>query len=165
MLFLISCCTSLSCGVYMTMIYSWSPLTVWHILWLKRGSKRVYLYTLYMPVYVLFCIYFADFPVMPVFLLLHLFCNYFRFCVDVGTDVAISWCCFENLFFSIFHVVHVLCWCSIECWNMSMWFCVTLNSGWLNVPVGCFNASWNIQVLPLKFSFIYALRILFFKSS
>lgn len=27
---------------------------------------------------VLFCIYFADFPMMPVFLLLHLFCNYFR---------------------------------------------------------------------------------------
>ena len=65
-----------------------------------------------MPVYVLFCIYFADLPVMPVFLLLHLFCNYFRFlcrcfisgfcvdvlfcnyfsgfCVDVGTDVATS---------------------------------------------------------------------------
>jgi len=26
------------------------------------------------------------------FLLLHLFCNYFRLCVDVGTHVATSWC-------------------------------------------------------------------------
>jgi len=40
-------------------------------------------------------------------LLLHLFCNYFRFCVDVVMDVATSWCCSENLFLSVFF----LCTC------------------------------------------------------
>ena len=40
---------------------------------------------------------------------------------------------------------------------------MTLKSVWLNVPVGCFNESWNIQVLPLKYSFIYALGVLGFQ--
>jgi len=42
-------------------------------------------------------------------LLLHLFCNYFRFCVDVGIEAATSLCCSGNLFFSVF----LYCTCSM----------------------------------------------------
>ena len=54
----------------------------------KKGEKNgIFILSICLICCVVYCIYFAY---MHVFLLLHLFCNYFRLCVDVGTSAATS---------------------------------------------------------------------------
>ena len=118
------------------------------------GEKNVYLYS---PYACFVCIYFATiFACMHVFMLLHLFCNYVRFYVDVVMDVTLSWCseCWSENLFSYFlctcsllmftrmleHVWEDLCRCWHKCCNMLMliWEFAFLSCSVVHVPCCCY---------------------------
>jgi hypothetical protein len=117
-------------------MYSWS-FFCWHILWLKMWRKMVYLYSLYACLFAFICSYvYVCFPA-PIFvcmysLLLHLFCNYFRFCVDVVIDVMLQHLVVLNddlrICSQYLYIVHVPCWYSLECWNMFEKTCVDVGT-------------------------------------